>query len=880
MNQDDTHSNPKPEMQAWIEPELEARVVAWVAGEASAFEIAELERLVGEKPELAIFKRRIEAVQGLVGDAVRPDQAPLRLGDERRAKLLAAITPAPASTGETQGEGAGPAGNVVTLPEPRKPTWWSWRAPQMYFAASGMVAAGLVAFMALRLDDGRTFKTAEPARELRRIELVEPRIDVDEAKKLREVPMAPLPGSPVVPKDPTKAAFDSPAPAQEVYQLSPFTVERKPSLLEKLKRGIGSGPAAPKTTTAGAEPPPPRENRAVDRGALAPSPDGRTAAAGGRDDAIVKLDAFVVTEAREGSARAIAATSAPLKAAPKVTGENFVGPKPSSLTLSSSPAIELSSTGSAARSAPAGEAVDAVSPSASTLTFGDSRTLAVADKKKATAAPSGGAAGIQFAAGSVVGGVARAREDGQEAGPSDVDLPLVRPAPPPSARDPLRTEIAAAKQAESTFSLHVSDVSFRLAHAALLRGEAPDADRIRPEEFYNAFDYGDPAPALAEKVSARIEQAAHPFLQQRNLVRIALKVPAAGRGAGQPLRLTVLLDTSGSMEREDRAATVRRALQALIALLGPDDRITLIGFARQPRLLAEAVAGNAAAALVDLAARTPAEGGTNLEAALQLGGELARRHRLAGAQNRLVVLTDGAANLGNAEPDQLARLIDGFRQQGLAFDACGVGLDGLDDAVLESLTRRGDGRYYVLNSPDEADGGFARKLAGALRPAAENVKLQVRFNAARVGQYRLIGFEQHRLKTEDFRNDAVDAAELAAEEAAVAVYQVEPLPQGTGELGEVFVRFRDAATGQMVERSWTMSYDARAVSFAKATPSLQLAGTAALLAEKLRGGAPAAAIKLSELAPVMNALRGHYAGQARVQDLAAMFAAAQRLHRE
>ena len=194
----------------------------------------------------------------------------------------------------------------------------------------------------------------------------------------------------------------------------------------------------------------------------------------------------------------------------------------------------------------------------------------------------------------------------------------------------LRSEISTATEAISTFSLHVSDASFRLAKAALARGEAPDPATIRPEEFYNAFDYGDPSPVAGEPVSCRVEQAAHPFLQQRNLVRVAMQVPAAGRGAGTPLRLTVLLDTSGSMEREDRAATVRAAFTSLASLLGPNDRVTLIGFARTPRLLAESVAGNQAAKLIDLATRTPAEGGTDLEEALALAGKLAMRQKLAG----------------------------------------------------------------------------------------------------------------------------------------------------------------------------------------------------------------------------------------------------------
>jgi Uncharacterized protein YfbK, C-terminal len=149
--------------------------------------------------------------------------------------------------------------------------------------------------------------------------------------------------------------------------------------------------------------------------------------------------------------------------------------------------------------------------------------------------------------------------------------------------------------------------------------------------------------------------------------------------------------------------------------------------------------------------------------------------------------------------------------------------------------------------------------------------VQVRFNPARVAHYRLIGFDRHRLREEDFRNDAVDAAELAAEEAAVALYQVDVRPEGEGELGEVFVRFRDPASAQMVERSWTMLHDARAPAFDRATPSMQLAGTAALLAEKLRGGATAGLVRLDELVPVVNALRGHYADSERVRELASMF---------
>jgi hypothetical protein len=309
----------------------------------------------------------------------------------------------------------------------------------------------------------------------------------------------------------------------------------------------------------------------------------------------------------------------------------------------------------------------------------------------------------------------------------------------------------------------------------------------------------------------------------------------------------------------------------LASLLGPNDQVSLIGFSRMARLLEEAVPGDEAGRLVDIVGTTPSEGGTNIEEALALSVNLAQRNYNPAAQNRVVLITDGAANLGNADPDSLSQMIETARQQGIAFDACGVGTDGLDDAMLEALTRKGDGRYYVLDSPDDADARFARQLAGAFRPAAENVKVQVRFNPARVGSYRLIGFETHRLNEEDFRNDAVDAAELAAEEAAVALYQVEVLPEGEGELGEVYVRFRDTSNSEMVERSWTMAYDSNVQSFDRATPSMQLAGTSALFADNLKAGHEFDGDWLDELAPTVQALRGHYQSEERVQEFVRMY---------
>lgn len=450
---------------------------------------------------------------------------------------------------------------------------------------------------------------------------------------------------------------------------------------------------------------------------------------------------------------------------------------------------------------------------------------------------------------------------------------------PPTLHNPTGlNETAAAEEAFSTFSLHVSDVSFKLAQAALAQGEWPEPAKIRIEEFVNAFDYGDPMPSQSEKVACRVEQAVHPFLQQRNLLRVSMRTAAAGRASTTPLRLTLLLDNSGSMERVDRQQTVRRAFALLAQQLTPADRVTLISFARQPRLLADQVGGDQAQQLVERIESLPSEGGTNLEAALQLAFEKAQQQQTDGAQNRIVLLTDGAVNLGDANPGRLSQMIITMRDAGIAFDAAGISAEGLNDEVLEALTRKGDGRYYLLDSFESADDGFAKQLAGALRPSAKNVKVQVEFNPRRVGHYKLLGFEKHLLNKEDFRNDAVDAAEMAAAEAGVAVYQFEAKPDGEGDVGSVSVRFRDLSTGQMVENRWPIPYQADAPRVDQAAPSLQIATAAALLAAKLRGEPLGETVDLKTLSKWIAGLPERERSTQRIQQLRQMIEQTRQLH--
>jgi Mg-chelatase subunit ChlD len=412
--------------------------------------------------------------------------------------------------------------------------------------------------------------------------------------------------------------------------------------------------------------------------------------------------------------------------------------------------------------------------------------------------------------------------------------PTPEETPKPAAPAPIpQPEVQTTDNAFSTFSLNVSDVSFKLAAASLEKGVMPEPATVRSEEFINAFDYRDPEPPPGVPVAFAWERAQYPFAQNRDLLRFSIKTAALGRQPGRPLNIVLLLDNSGSMERADRVRIIHEALRVLAGQLQPQDIFSVVTFSRTAHLWVDGVPGNQAAQVAEEVSGLTPQGGTNLEDAMNLAYQTALRHYLANGINRVVLLTDGAANLGNVDPEALKQKVEAHRKQGVALDCFGIGWEGYNDDLLEVLSRNGDGRYAFLNSPEEAATEFAAKLAGALQVAASDVKVQVEFNPARVTAYRQIGYAKHQLTKEQFRDNTVNAAQIGAAEAGNALYTVEVNPAGTGPLCTVRVRFRIPGTADYREHAWDVPFNGNAVALEQASPAMRLAATASAFSEWL-----------------------------------------------
>ena len=140
----------------------------------------------------------------------------------------------------------------------------------------------------------------------------------------------------------------------------------------------------------------------------------------------------------------------------------------------------------------------------------------------------------------------------------------------------------------------------------------------------------------------------------------------------------------------------------------------------------------------------------------------------------MILCTDGDFNVGVSSDNELVEMIEKKRDSGVFLSVLGFGMGNLKDAKLEKLADKGNGFYGYIDSEKEAKRIFEREVAGTLYTIAKDVKIQVEFNPAKVGAYRLVGYENRMLAARDFHDDRKDAGEIGAGHTVTALYEIIP----------------------------------------------------------------------------------------------------------
>ncbi len=398
----------------------------------------------------------------------------------------------------------------------------------------------------------------------------------------------------------------------------------------------------------------------------------------------------------------------------------------------------------------------------------------------------------------------------------------------------------------ATFAMDVDNASYAVTRSYLERGDLPPAEAVRVEEFVNAIghNYAPPghdvvadrkwAPSDHGTFAIHLEAAPSPFGEGLVLLRVGLKGREIDARARKPVVLTFVIDSSGSMEREDRLELVKRSLGMLLDQLDRDDKVGIVTYGTSARVVLPTTSVRYRRDIEDAIVRLQAGGSTNAEDGLRQGYAMAARAFERGAVNRVILCSDGVANTGATGADDILAVIEREAGRGIEMTAIGVGMGNFNDVLLEQLADKGDGNYFYVDDPAEARRVFVDNLTGTLQTIARDAKVQVEFDADNVRRYRLLGYENRDVADRDFRNDAVDAGEVGAGHEVTALFEAKIEKDAGGDFATVRIRYQDAESGRVVEEARTIRVKDIKRRIEQADASFRMDAAAAEFAEILR----------------------------------------------
>jgi len=440
--------------------------------------------------------------------------------------------------------------------------------------------------------------------------------------------------------------------------------------------------------------------------------------------------------------------------------------------------------------------------------------------------------------------------------------------PPPPPADPQGTEAydhhdvnkltLTQNDHESTFAIDVDTASYTIARRKLLAGDAVPPDAVRVEEFLNYFHYSYEGPGADRPFAVHMEAAPSPYQAGRYFLRVGVQGKQVAKRERKRAHLVFLVDVSGSMDQPDKLPLAQRSLRILVDNLNENDTVALVTYAGSTRVVLPPTNASQRATIDAAIDDLTAGGSTAMGSGIQLAYDLAAKQLSPGSETRVIVLSDGDANVGNTTHEDILKTIHGHVKEGVTLSTVGFGMGNYKDNLMEQLADKGNGASYYIDGLSEAKRVFQEKLAGTLEVIAQDVKIQVDFNAKAVVAYRLVGYENRDIRDQDFRDDKVDAGEIGAGHSVTAVYEVE-LTSGasaSADLATVRIRAKKPRGKEAAEYSYAFARDLLRPSFAAASADFRFASAVVGFAEILRKSPYADGWKLDTVLSVARAATG------------------------
>ncbi|MBO6765383.1 VWA domain-containing protein [Maricaulis sp.] len=438
-----------------------------------------------------------------------------------------------------------------------------------------------------------------------------------------------------------------------------------------------------------------------------------------------------------------------------------------------------------------------------------------------------------------------------------------RPWPQPEPEDRERYDntdanpvVSTAEEPVSTFSIDVDTASYAVVRDYLIDSrELPPSDAVRIEEMINYFDYDYALPpGPDEPFATHVTVTPNPWNENTQLMHVGIQGFEIVPDERPRANLVFLVDVSGSMNAPDKLPLAVQAMHMLVDELEPEDTVSLVVYAGAAGAVLEPTEARNARRIHEALDRLHAGGSTAGGAGLELAYSLARRNFDEDAVNRVMLLTDGDFNVGVTRDESLEDYVARQRDSGIYLSVMGFGRGNYNDRMMQLIAQAGNGTAGYIDSRQEARRMLVEESFSSLFPIANDVKIQVEFNPARVAEYRLIGYETRLLDRADFNNDAVDAGEVGSGHAVTAIYEIaapgsegvlmdslryggaaRPAADLSGEYGLLRLRYKEPGEDESILMERTVT-DADAVrTFGEADTEVRFSVAVAGFAQLLRG---------------------------------------------
>jgi Ca-activated chloride channel family protein len=327
----------------------------------------------------------------------------------------------------------------------------------------------------------------------------------------------------------------------------------------------------------------------------------------------------------------------------------------------------------------------------------------------------------------------------------------------------------------STFSIDVDNASYTNIRRFINNGQAVPKDAVRVEEMMNFFKYKYPQPHDEHPFSISTEYSESPWNPKHKLLKIGLQGKDVPMNNLPASNLVFLVDVSGSMSDENKLPLLKESMKVLVKELRPQDKVSIVVYAGAAGVVLEPTSGNDKEKILDAFDDLNAGGSTAGGEGIELAYKLAQENFIKEGNNRIILATDGDFNVGASSDDDMEKLIEEKRKSGIFLTVLGYGMGNYKDSKMEILADKGNGNYAYIDNIQEANRFLGKEFKGSMFAIAKDVKIQIEFNPKHVQAYRLIGYENRRLKAEDFKNDAIDAGELGSGHTVTALYEIIPV---------------------------------------------------------------------------------------------------------